>query len=52
MSVGILIDALVVRSLLVPSLLTVVGPASGWPGPHLRRPAGAPATPAPAAPPD
>jgi len=37
MSVGILIDVLVVRSLLVPSLLTVVGPASGWPGPHLRR---------------
>ncbi len=31
MGVGILIDALVVRSLLVPSLLTLVGGASRWP---------------------
>jgi RND superfamily putative drug exporter len=38
MSVGILIDVIVVRSLLVPSLLTLFGPMSGWPGPHLRRP--------------
>jgi len=37
MSVGILIDVLVVRSLLVPCLLTLVGPASAWPS-RLRRP--------------
>ena len=37
MTVGILIDAFLVRSLIVPSLLVLVGPASGWPGPHLRR---------------
>jgi RND superfamily putative drug exporter len=36
MAVGILIDAFVVRSLLVPALLVLIGPASGWPGPHLR----------------
>jgi RND superfamily putative drug exporter len=35
LSVGILIDALVVRSLLAPSLLTLVGSASGWPSRHL-----------------
>jgi RND superfamily putative drug exporter len=35
MSVGILIDALVVRSLVVPALLSLVGSASGWPGRHL-----------------
>ena len=37
MACGILIDAFLVRSLLVPALLVLVGPASGWPGPHLRR---------------
>lgn len=37
LSVGILIDVFLVRSLLVPSLLTVVGPASGWPGRQLFR---------------
>ncbi len=36
MACGILIDAFLVRSLLVPALLVLVGPASGWPGPHLR----------------
>lgn len=36
MTVGILLDALVVRSLLMPALLTLVGPVSGWPGPQLR----------------
>lgn len=36
MSLGILIDVLLVRSVMVPCLLTVVGEASGWPGPHLR----------------
>jgi RND superfamily putative drug exporter len=35
LSVGILIDALIVRSLLVPALLAVVGSSSGWPGRHL-----------------
>jgi len=37
LSVGILIDTLVVRSLLVPSLLAVVGARSAWPGRHLFR---------------
>ena len=36
MAIGILIDAFLVRSVLMPSLLILVGPASGWPGPHLR----------------
>jgi RND superfamily putative drug exporter len=36
MAVGIVIDAFVVRSLLMPAMLVLVGPASGWPGPHLR----------------
>ena len=36
MAVGILLDSLLVRSLLVPALLTLVGPVSGWPGGHLR----------------
>jgi RND superfamily putative drug exporter len=43
MSVGLLIDALIVRALLVPALISVVGPTSGWPG---KRP-GTPAKPAP-----
>jgi RND superfamily putative drug exporter len=61
MSVGILIDALVVRSLVVPSILTLLGSASGWPGnqlagtrteatarpPDPTRPADKPETPAP-----
>ncbi|WP_298460880.1 MMPL family transporter [uncultured Cellulomonas sp.] len=37
MFVGILIDVLVVRSLLVPCLLTLVGPASAWPSHRLHR---------------
>jgi RND superfamily putative drug exporter len=37
LSVGILIDAFVVRSLLAPALLTVLGSASDWPGRHLFR---------------
>jgi RND superfamily putative drug exporter len=36
MTIGIIVDVTIVRALLVPSLLTVVGYASGWPGPHLR----------------
>ena len=48
MSVGILLDVFVVRALLVPSLVSVVGTASGWPGRALRAateeaPAGLPA---------
>ena len=37
MAVGILIDVFVVRSFLVPSLVSLVGTASGWPGRSLRR---------------
>ena len=54
LGVAILTDALIVRMTLVPALLTVVGPASGWPGRRLESPrpadrvptAGAPAGPA------
>jgi putative drug exporter of the RND superfamily len=44
LSVGILIDALIVRSLVVPAALTLLGPASGWPSRRLAadRPAGLP----------
>ena len=35
MSVGILLDVLVVRALLVPSLISIVGPVSGWPSRRL-----------------
>lgn len=39
-AVGVLIDAFVVRSLLVPALVSLVGRASGWPGRRLEpRPA-------------
>ena len=38
MSVGILIDVLVVRALLVPSLISIVGPISGWPSRRLQHP--------------
>ena len=37
MAVGILLDAVVVRSLFVPTLLTLVGPLSGWPWTRFRR---------------
>ncbi len=36
-AVGVLIDAFVVRSLLVPALVSLVGRASGWPGHRLAR---------------
>ena len=36
LAVGILLDTYVVRTLLVPALLTVVGPVSGWPGRRLQ----------------
>jgi RND superfamily putative drug exporter len=35
LAVGVLLDTFVVRSLLVPSLLTTFGPAAGWPGRRL-----------------
>jgi putative drug exporter of the RND superfamily len=38
MAIGILIDAFIVRSLLVPALISVVGRASGWPGKKLAKP--------------
>ncbi|HXV93703.1 MAG TPA: MMPL family transporter, partial [Pseudonocardia sp.] len=46
MAVGVLIDAFVVRSLLVPALVSLMGRASGWPGRRLAGPkrAGAGAT--------
>lgn len=37
LGVGILIDVFVVRALLVPSLITLVGPVSSWPSGILRR---------------
>jgi RND superfamily putative drug exporter len=40
-AVGVLVDAFVVRSLLVPALVSLVGRASGWPGRRLARPSGA-----------
>ena len=46
LSVGILVDAFVVRSFLAPALLSVIGSASQWPGRRLVR---SKATPAPAA---
>ena len=36
MSAGIIFDVFVVRSLLIPSLVSLVGKASGWPGATLR----------------
>jgi RND superfamily putative drug exporter len=38
MAVGVLIDAFIVRSLLIPALISVVGRASGWPGKRLALP--------------
>ncbi len=35
LAVGVAIDAFLVRSVLVPALISVVGPASGWPGSRL-----------------
>ncbi|MDO5495781.1 MAG: MMPL family transporter [bacterium] len=37
MGVGILLDVFVVRTLLIPALLTLVGPISSWPSRVLRR---------------
>lgn len=56
MSIGILLDVFVVRSFLVPSVITLLGPAGGWPGRALRQrappdPATAVSVPAAAPPP-
>ena len=48
LSVGILIDAFIVRSLLAPALLTMLGSASEWPGRNLFRRAIHPRRPKPA----
>ena len=37
MAVGLVIDAFLVRTLLVPALMVIVGEHSGWPGARLRR---------------
>jgi RND superfamily putative drug exporter len=34
-SVGLILDAFIVRSQLAPALITLVGPRSGWPGRNL-----------------
>ncbi|MDQ4072441.1 MAG: MMPL family transporter, partial [Actinomycetota bacterium] len=36
-AVGLALDAFLVRTLLVPALMVLVGPVSGWPGRRLRR---------------
>ncbi|MEX2194977.1 MAG: MMPL family transporter [Thermoleophilaceae bacterium] len=41
MALGLLLDAFLVRTLLVPALILIAGRASGWPGPRLRRRPGA-----------
>lgn len=41
-AVGVLVDAFIVRSLLVPALVSLVGRTSGWPGRRLVPPPGAP----------
>jgi RND superfamily putative drug exporter len=37
MAVGLLIDAFVVRTILIPAVVSLVGYRSAWPGHHLRR---------------
>ncbi len=50
-SFGLLVDAFLVRTLLVPALIVLVGPVSGWPG-RMRPPeSGSGAVPPPAPPP-
>lgn len=38
MAIGVLIDAFIVRSLLIPALISMVGRTSGWPGKRLALP--------------
>jgi len=47
MSCGLLIDAFLVRTLLVPSVIGLVGPIGGWPGGRLRARVTPPVAPAP-----
>lgn len=47
LSTGVLIDAFIVRSLLVPSLITSLGPIAGWPGRALQHREPPPEAPAP-----
>jgi competence ComEA-like helix-hairpin-helix protein len=42
MVIGLLLDAFLVRQLLVPAMIVLVGPVSGWPGRRLGRPPTAP----------
>jgi RND superfamily putative drug exporter len=45
MAVGLIVDAFIVRALLVPALVVLVGRRSGWPGHALEQPAPAPELP-------
>jgi RND superfamily putative drug exporter len=36
MTVGLLLDTLLVRPILTPAVLTLLGPAAGWPGKRFR----------------
>lgn len=36
MTVGLLLDTLLVRPILTPAVLTLLGPAAGWPGKRTR----------------
>lgn len=38
MSLGLLLDAFLVRTMLVPALIIIVGEHSGWPGKRLTQP--------------
>ena len=42
MVIGLLLDAFLVRQLLVPALIVLVGPRSGWPGRRLSQAPGRP----------
>ncbi|WP_328474431.1 MMPL family transporter [Actinoplanes sp. NBC_00393] len=42
MAVGVLVDAVLIRSLLMPALLALLGPLSGWPSKRLRSSSGRP----------
>ena len=50
MTIGLLIDALLLRTIVVPSLVTIVGSRSGWPGNRLSRPGPQPVGPMAAGP--